>query len=77
MDLANAIVFALSVWFGVGAIVALVFVAFGVARIDHAAKGASWLFRPTIFLGCAIIWPLVLIRWLSGKRINAPHEEDA
>ncbi|MEO1251817.1 MAG: hypothetical protein AAFW81_05665 [Pseudomonadota bacterium] len=71
----DLVLLGLGVWFGVGALVAILFVAFGVGRVDAAAKGASWLFRPTIFLGCAILWPFILVRWASGKRINEPHEE--
>lgn len=66
---------ALAGWFAIGTLIGIAFLAFGVTRIDHAAKGASLFFRPMIFLGCVLIWPLVLIRWLSGITIN--EEEDA
>ncbi len=76
MVFANAIVFCLGVYFGIGVIVALLFVAFGVTRIDHAAKGASIFFRPMIFLGCVGLWPFVILRFLSMKKINEAHEAE-
>ncbi len=75
MELAVLIVSLLGAWFGMGAIVAIVFLIFGVNRIDAAAKGASLFFRPMIFLGCVMLWPAVLIRWLSGVKINDLDED--
>ena len=69
------IVAALAAWFGIGAVLAVLFLTFGVNRIDASAKGASLFFRPMIFLGCAMLWPAILIRWLSGVKINE-HDED-
>ena len=75
MALANLIVLILGAWFGVGVIIAVLFLAFGVNRVDAAAKGASLFFRPMIFLGCVMLWPAVLIRWLSGVKINEANED--
>lgn len=75
MALAVTIVSLLGAWFGVGIIVAIAFLTLGVSKIDAAAKGASVFFRPAIFLGCAMLWPAVLIRWLSGVKINESDEE--
>ncbi len=72
MTLAVTIVSLLGAWFGVGVVVALLFLAFGVNRIDAAAKGAGHFFRPMIFLGCVMLWPAVIVRWLSGVKINKP-----
>lgn len=74
MTVGELVFFALVASFGVGGLVGLAFLGFGVARIDHAAKGASFFFRPMIFLGCAIIWPLVLVCWLSGIKINEAED---
>ncbi|MEM9169777.1 MAG: hypothetical protein AAGC56_08990 [Pseudomonadota bacterium] len=76
MEIAETIVLALGAWFGFGALVALAFLTFGVSRVDAAARGASFLFRPIIFLGCVVLWPAVLVRWLSGVTINKPHADD-
>lgn len=75
MTVANMIVAALAAWFGIGAVIAILFLVFGVNRIDESAKGASVFFRPMIFLGCAMLWPAVVIRWLSGVKINEPDED--
>ena len=76
MALAETIVYCLGAYLAVGVIVAILFLAFSVARIDHAAKGASLFFRPMIFFGCVAIWPFVIIRFLSKKTINEPAEVD-
>ena len=72
---AELIVLLLGAWFGVGAIIALLFLVFGVDKVDASAKGASFFFRPTILLGCIMLWPYVIIRWLSGVKINDQHED--
>ena len=74
MALAESIVMAFAVYFGAGAIIAILFLAFGVAKLDASAKGASVLFRPMIFLGCVALWPYIVLRWLSGRRINQSSE---
>jgi hypothetical protein len=50
---------------------ALVFLALGVARIDNGAKGAGIAFRLLILPGLIALWPLMIIRWISGGQ---PHE---
>lgn len=45
---------------GVG--VAVVFLGFGLGRLDENARGA-WMFRPLLIPGVLLIWPLVLWRW--------------
>ena len=71
---AEQLVFGLAGYFAIGAVIAILFVALVVSRIDDAAKGASPLFRPIIFLGCMMLWPLILIRAITGKKINTPIE---
>ena len=73
---AQSITFALGAYFGIGVIIALLFLMFGVGRLDAAAKGASFLFRPMIFLGCVALWPYVVLRTLSFRRINEPTESE-
>jgi len=75
MALAETIVSCFGVYFIIGAVVAILFLTFGVSRIDEAAKGASRLFRPTIFFGCVVLWPFVILRMLSMKKINKPIED--
>ncbi len=75
MQLAETFVFSLGAYFAIGAVIALLFLVLGVNRIDAAAKGASTFFRPVIFLGCTMLWPFVVLRFLSLKKINKPNEE--
>ena len=75
MEFANLIVLILAAWFGVGVVIAILFLALGVNRVDAAAKGASLFFRPMIFLGCVMLWPAVVIRWISGVKINEPNKD--
>lgn len=63
-----------ALYLGVGAVISIAFLALGVGRLDAAAKGASLLFRPFIFFGCVLLWPYIVLRWLSWRRINQPIE---
>jgi hypothetical protein len=79
---------ALAVWraaqgySALGAVVAAAFLAFGLARVDPAARG-SYTFRPLLVPGLVLLWPLVLWRWLRlargparpmlGRRYTATH----
>jgi hypothetical protein len=45
------------------------FVAFGVQRLDPAARATSYLFRLLILPGAVALWPLLAAKWLrSGPR---------
>ncbi len=48
----------------VGLVFALVFVAWGVDRIDSAASGMPWLARLLLIPGATALWPLMLAKWL-------------
>jgi hypothetical protein len=52
---------------GLGLVVALAFILVGVDRIDPAARGAI-AFRPLLLPGAALLWPLVLTRWIALER---------
>jgi hypothetical protein len=54
----------------IGGIVSALFLLFGVTRIDHAAKGTGILFKLMVLPGLVALWPLVILRWLSGGQ---PH----
>jgi hypothetical protein len=45
-----------------GSAVAVAFLAFGLDRIDPAARG-SYTFRPLLVPGLILLWPLVLVIW--------------
>ena len=48
----------------VGALISALFLLFGIARIDPAARDA-YAFRPLLVPGLVLLWPLVLWRWLA------------
>ncbi len=50
-------------WLYAGAGVALLFLTFGIDRIDEDARGA-YIFRPLLIPGILVIWPIVLWRWI-------------
>ncbi len=74
MQFAETIVLGAGIYFGIGAVVALAFLALGAPRLDAAAAGSGFFFRLAVFPGCAALWPYVLGRWLSGRKINRPAE---
>jgi hypothetical protein len=54
-----------------GVVVALAFQAFGLARVDPAARG-TYGFRPLLLPGLVLLWPLVLWRWAALARGTRP-----
>ena len=67
MALAADIVSILQIYGAIGAVVAVLFLAIGLDRIDPAASGA-FAFRPLLIPGVVVLWPLVLIRWIALER---------
>ena len=51
----------------VGALVAVAFLVAGIERVTHAARGA-YAFRPLLFPGLVLLWPLVAWRWADLVR---------
>jgi len=62
MNIVDAIFLFLSVWTAIGGVVALIFLTFGIDRIDEDARGA-YVFRILMVPAILLIWPLVLYRW--------------
>lgn len=62
-------VLVLGIYLAVGLLFAVPFVIVGVHRIDAAAEDAGVLFRVIILPGVAMLWPLLLTRWI--RRPNA------
>jgi hypothetical protein len=50
-----------------GILFAMVFVTWGVNRIDPLAPAAPWTFRVLVTPGTVVFWPLLLVRWLTGS----------
>ncbi|MEX0643664.1 MAG: hypothetical protein WD076_00010 [Parvularculaceae bacterium] len=76
---AEMLLAAVGVYLAIGVVFALIFAFGGAARVDHAAEGAAPWFRIVIIPGVVGLWPIMALRLLSGRRINAPiaHEGDA
>ncbi len=55
-------------WLATGVLVAVPFLAFGVSRVVDGAAGSSLLFRLMMLPGAALLWPVVLQRWLTAGR---------
>lgn len=71
--LAQWIVYLIGLYVAGGILFAILFTAFGVTRLDPAAKGAPIGFRFIIFPGVVAFWPYLMQRWLSGSK--APRTE--
>ncbi len=76
LDAAERLVWFVTAYAAAGLIFAALFVWRGVTRIDPLAPGSPWSFRLLILPGCAIFWPLLLVRWLSGS-VAPPVELNA
>ena len=69
MNQAELILLIVKIWGSIGAVVALVFLTFGMDKLDEDARGA-YVFRPLLVPGVLLIWPMVLWRWyiLAGGK---------
>ncbi len=65
--MAELIVQSATVYAAIGALVAVLFLLFGIDRIDPAARGA-YAFRPMIAPGIVLLWPVVVVRWAVLER---------
>jgi len=63
---AEAFVTALTIYLALGVVFALPFVAWGIQRIDPAARGGTWGFRVLALPASAALWPFLLVRLLRG-----------
>ena len=61
---------ALWIYAGLGALIAVAFLLWGMDRVDPAAQGA-YAMRPLLLPGLVLLWPLVLIRWIALTRQKA------
>jgi hypothetical protein len=60
-------------YMGCGLLFGLVFIAWGVGRVDGAARGAPVGFRLLILPGVVACWPMLLVRWLQALRAERGH----
>ena len=76
MIIAEFLVLAAKIWGAIGGLTALVFVPFGIDRIDEDARGA-YIFRPLLVPGVILLWPLVLWRWGALEGIGNENRQNA
>ncbi|MEO1151628.1 MAG: hypothetical protein AAFW83_11670 [Pseudomonadota bacterium] len=62
-------------YFAVGFVVALIAILALVPRLDAAAAGASIMFRMLIVPGLILLWPVMVVRFASGRKVNLPIEK--
>lgn len=75
METAEALLALAGVYVWVGVAVAVVFLGWGVDRIDPAARGA-FLFRILAAPGVVGLWPLVIAAWYGALRRRPAVEAD-
>ena len=78
--LAQLLIAALALYFSLGLLFALPFVARWVDQVDPGAQGSSWAFRALILPGSALFWPILLSRVLRGQQApdeHNPHRDRA
>jgi len=67
--IAAALPFAFALYAAAGIIIGLLFVLFGVTKVLSHPVSVTFGTRILLFPGSALLWPLVLRRWLkSGSR---------
>lgn len=67
MFIARLFVSASAVYWLLGLLFAVWFVASAVDRFDPAARGAGVAFRLAILPGVAAFWPVLLLRWIRER----------
>ena len=67
IETANALIWAFEVYLWIGAGVAVLFLLWGIDRINPDARG-SYLFRVLAIAGVVGLWPLVIARWIWLER---------
>jgi len=70
VELANGLIVVLAAYAAIGSILAVPLLAFGLGRIDPAAKAAPWTFRALVAPGVVALWPFLLLRWLRARAVR-------
>ncbi|MCY3965154.1 MAG: hypothetical protein OXG83_08950 [Acidobacteria bacterium] len=72
---AEVVVLLCTVYIACGLVFAPFFAWRGVGRVDPSARSAGLGFRLIIVPGVAVLWPVLLRRWLAGRL--PPSERNA
>ncbi|MDX9910809.1 MAG: hypothetical protein RBS39_03150 [Phycisphaerales bacterium] len=75
MLIAQSIVAAFLLYVLMGVVVATLFHARGLARVDPTTRGAGWAFRAIITPGLIALWPWVCVAW--KRRASGPASDGA
>ncbi len=67
MAAAELIVNLLGIYTAIGVAFGVAFVAAGIGRVDPVAKGSTVGFKFIVLPGVALLWPLLLKRWLGAR----------
>ncbi len=62
METAETLILLSQIYAGIGLLVAVPFLLFGIDRVEPSARG-TFAFRPLLIPGVVLIWPIVLYRW--------------
>lgn len=68
MVVAELFVNLLSAYMVIGVLFAVAFVMIGITRIDASAGNSTLGFRLIVLPGAALLWPLLLRRWLLARK---------
>jgi len=71
VEVARIVLWGFTGWLVLGLLVGLAFVSVGIRRVD-GGRGASVAFRLLILPGCAVMWPVLLRSWWSGREGVTP-----
>jgi hypothetical protein len=64
-----------AIYLVIGLLFAIAFVIKGVTAVDEGAHGSSAGFRIIILPGVALLWPVLLKKWINAK--STSHDETA
>lgn len=67
METAETLVLLSQIYGGIGLLVSVPFLLFGIDRVEPSARG-TYAFRPLLIPGVVLIWPIVLYRWIALER---------
>lgn len=67
IDLAQGLMGAAAAYLGLGLLFAAAFVWAGAPSIDPAARGMPWPARLLLVPGAALLWPLMLFKWVARR----------
>jgi hypothetical protein len=66
--MAHVVLILAAAYSALGVLFAVVFLARGMNKVDHATAGAPVRFFVLVFPGVAALWPLMLRKWLRARR---------